>query len=174
MYSGTSGSKTFIQGDTTPPYKPPSLLDSAGRIVGKSHPQYADYATSQFISVKSKGATGDGHTDDTAAIRNVINEVCCILFFSCNLINTFFQYAGCKIIFFDAGTYYVTDTITIPAGTQIVGEAWSVIMAGGSAFSDQNNPRPVIRAGAADREGVLEISDMLFTTVGPSKRVSCL
>jgi hypothetical protein len=62
----------------------------------------------------------------------------------------------------------VTDTITIPAGTQIVCEAWSVIMAGGSAFSDQNNPRAVIQAGAANFQGVLEISDMLFTTAGPT------
>ncbi|OJA12371.1 hypothetical protein AZE42_04340 [Rhizopogon vesiculosus] len=151
VYSGTSGSKTFTQGDIPSMQKSSNLLDSAGRIVGKSHPQYADYATSQFISVKSEGATGDGHTDDTAAIQDVIDN-----------------YAGCKIIFFDAGTYYVTDTITIPAGTQIVGEAWSVIMAGGSAFSDESNPRVVIQAGAANSEGVLEISDIIFTTLGPA------
>ncbi|KAG2335843.1 glycoside hydrolase family 55 protein [Suillus weaverae] len=122
-----------------------------GRIFGKAHPRYASYATSQFISIKSQGAKGDGHTDDTAAIQNVLDE-----------------YAGCKIIFFDAGTYYVTSTITIPAGAQIVGEAWSVIMAGGSAFSDQKNPRAVIQAGAANSQGVLEISDMVFTTTGPA------
>ncbi|KAG0696777.1 glycoside hydrolase family 55 protein [Suillus ampliporus] len=151
VYSGTSGTKSFTQGNIVSASKPSSLLDSAGRIVGKAHPQYANYATSQFISVKSQGAKGDGHTDDTAAIQNVLNE-----------------YAGCKIIFFDAGTYYVTNTITIPAGTQIVGEAWSTIMGGGSAFGDQNNPRAVIQAGAANSEGVLEISDMLFTTAGPT------
>ncbi|KAG1724556.1 glycoside hydrolase family 55 protein [Suillus lakei] len=151
VYSGTSGSKNFTQGNIVSANKPSVLLDSAGRIFGKAHPQYASYATGQFISVKSQGAKGDGHTDDTAAIQNVLNE-----------------YAGCKIIFFDSGTYHVTNTITIPAGTQIVGEAWSVIMAGGSAFSDQNNPRAVIQAGAANSQGVLEISDMVFTTTGPA------
>lgn len=79
------------------------------------------------------------------------------------------QYDGCMIIFFDAGVYYVTDTITIPAGTQIVGEAWSVILAGGSNFQDQNNPVPVIQAGAAGSEGLMEISDMLFSTAGPGE-----
>lgn len=49
------------------------------------------------------------------------------------------QWAGCKIIFFDAGVYLVTNTITIPAGTQIVGEAWSTILGTGSAFADYNN-----------------------------------
>ncbi|KAG1764161.1 glycoside hydrolase family 55 protein [Suillus placidus] len=151
VYSGTSGSKNFAQGNIVSANKPSVLLDSAGRIFGKAHPQYASYAASQFISVKSQGAKGDGYTDDTAAIQNVLDE-----------------YAGCKIIFFDAGTYHVTDTITIPAGAQIVGEAWSVIMAGGSAFSDQKNPRAVIQAGAAKSQGVLEISDMVFTTAGPA------
>ncbi|KAG2049894.1 glycoside hydrolase family 55 protein [Suillus hirtellus] len=151
VYSGTSGSKTFTQGNIVSANKPSVLLDSAGRILGKAHPQYENYAVSQFISIKSQGAKGDGHTDDTTAIQNALDE-----------------YAGCKIIFFDAGTYYVTDTINIPAGAQIVGEAWSVIMAGGSAFSDQNNPRVVIQAGAANSQGVLEISDMVFTTAGPT------
>lgn len=84
------------------------------------------------------------------------------------------QYAGCKIIFFDAGVYYVTDTITIPAGTQIVGEAWSVVLGGGSNFQSQTNPHVVVQAGTAGSEGVLEISDMLFSTAGPSKEDTTL
>jgi hypothetical protein len=75
VYSGTSGSKNFVQGNIVSANKPSVLLDSAGRIFGKAHPQYASYAASQFISVKSQGAKGDGHTDDTAAIQNVLNEV---------------------------------------------------------------------------------------------------
>ena len=55
--------------------KAASLLDSAGRIFGKTHPQYADYAPDQFVSVKSQGAKGDGRTDDTAAIQAVFNKV---------------------------------------------------------------------------------------------------
>ncbi|KAG2154804.1 hypothetical protein DEU56DRAFT_751434 [Suillus clintonianus] len=111
VYSGTSGSKNFTQGNIVSANKPSVLLDSAGRIFGKTHPQYANYAMSQFVTVKNQGVKGDGHTDDTTTIQNILNE-----------------YAGCKIIFFDAGTYYVTNTITMPAGAQIVGEAFKLVM----------------------------------------------
>lgn len=173
-YAGTAGQVTWVQGNIVSADKPSVLLSSSGAIFGKGHPQYADYATSQIISVKSQGATGDGTTDDTTAIQNVINEV---MFSSLPVDGfhfylyyfTFTQYAGCMIIFFDAGVYYVTDTITIPAGTQIVGEAWSVILAGGSNFQDQDNPLPVIQAGTVGSEGTMEISDMLFSTAGPGE-----
>jgi hypothetical protein len=151
VYKGTSGTGSYVQGSITAANKPSVLLDSSGKIFGRTHPQYATYAVSQFVSVKDNGAKGDGITDDTAAITAVFN-----------------QYAGCKIIFFDAGTYIVTSTITIPAGTQVVGEAWSVIAGKGAAFENQNNPQVVVRVGAANSQGIMEITDMLFTTVGPA------
>ncbi|KAL4069057.1 glycoside hydrolase family 55 protein [Scleroderma citrinum] len=155
VFSGTSATATFTQGNIVAANKPSSLLDTSGRIFGKSHPQYISYAASQFVSVKTQGAKGDGHTDDTAAIQNVLNQASSI-------------FSGCKIIFFDAGTYYVSNTISIPAGTQIVGEAWSVILGGGSTFQNQNSPKVVVQAGAAGSTGVMEISDMIFSTMGPT------
>ncbi|KAL5490259.1 hypothetical protein ACEPAI_5092 [Sanghuangporus weigelae] len=151
VYTGSNRADRFLQDSATPPTKDGSLLDSSGRIFGKTHPQYTDYAVDQFVSIRSLGARGDGSTDDTQAIKNA-----------------FAQYSGCKIIFFDHGTYVVTSTITIPAGTQIVGEAWSVIMGAGSAFDDMNNPQPVIRVGDTNSQGVLEITDMVFATRGPA------
>ncbi|KAJ3878853.1 exo-beta-1,3-glucanase [Lentinula edodes] len=151
VYSGTSTTGTFTQGDIVSATKPSSLLDSAGRIVGKMHPQYADYAVDQFVSVKSKGAKGDGATDDTATLQAIFDA-----------------YSGCAIIFFDAGTYIVTSTLQIPAGTQMVGEAWSVIAGSGSAFEDQSNPQVVVQVGAENSQGIMEISDIIFTTVGPT------
>ncbi|KAJ7818674.1 exo-beta-1,3-glucanase [Mycena olivaceomarginata] len=107
IYTGSNGTGTFTQGYIAAANKPSVLLDSAGNIFGRTHPQYAQYAVDQFVSVRDQGAKGDGVTDDTAALKKI-----------------FAAFAGCKIIFFDAGTYIVTSTLTIPAGTQMVGEAW--------------------------------------------------
>ncbi|KAI0928651.1 hypothetical protein AcV5_006151 [Taiwanofungus camphoratus] len=151
LFSGTSTSHSFVQGNIATPNIPASLLDSAGRVFGRMHPQYEDYAVSQFVSVKDQGAKGDGKTDDTAALQAVLND-----------------YSGCNIIFFDAGTYLITSTLTIPAGTQMVGEAWSVIMGSGSAFADQSNPTVMVRVGDADSSGIMEITDIIFATQGPA------
>lgn len=75
VYSGTGGQKTWGQSNIASANKPSVLLDNSGRIFGKSHPQYANYAASQIVSVKSQGAKGDGKTDDTAAIQSVLNQV---------------------------------------------------------------------------------------------------
>ncbi|KZT10683.1 glycoside hydrolase family 55 protein [Laetiporus sulphureus 93-53] len=152
VYSGSDGTGTFTQGDITAISKPSELLASTGWIFGKGHPQYIDYSPSQFISVRSQGATGDGSTDDTAAIQDVFNN-----------------YAGCYIIYFDAGIYMVSSTITIPAGTIVVGEAWSTIMGYGSYFQNYNAPQVVVRVGEnSGDEGVAEITDMIFSTQGPA------
>lgn len=44
--------------------------------------------------------------------------------------------AGGKIIFADAGTYLIMDTIFIPPGTRMVGETWTQFAAAGDQFSD--------------------------------------
>ncbi|KAF7311538.1 hypothetical protein MKEN_01056200 [Mycena kentingensis (nom. inval.)] len=149
--TGTNAATRFVQSSITAPNKPASLLDSSGRIFGRTQPQYGAYAVSQFVSVKSNGAKGDGVTDDTAALRSI-----------------FAQFSGCKIIFFDAGTYIVSDTLQIPAGTQMVGEAWSVIAGKGSRFQNINAPVPVVQIGAPGSSGIMEISDILFSTIGPA------
>ncbi|KAJ7178281.1 exo-beta-1,3-glucanase [Mycena filopes] len=149
-YTGSNSAGKFVQGNIAAPPKPAVLLDSAGKIFGKTHPQYAGYAVSQFVSVRDQGAKGDGVTDDTAALKAI-----------------FAAYAGCKIIFFDAGTYVVTSTLTIPAGTQIVGEGYGTVIAGkGAAFANINAPQVVIQAGAPGSSGILEVTDIQFATIG--------
>ncbi|KIY69225.1 glycoside hydrolase family 55 protein [Cylindrobasidium torrendii FP15055 ss-10] len=151
VYEGTGTTGTFVQGEIVSANKPSSLLDGNGHIFGKGYPQYEAYAPSQFVSVKAEGAAGDGITDDTQALTDI-----------------FSKYSGCSIIFFDAGTYVVSDTVTIPAGTQMIGEVWSVLAGKGSAFQDVENPKPVFRVGESGDQGVTEISNIIFQTIGPA------
>ncbi|KAF8595217.1 exo-beta-1-3-glucanase [Ceratobasidium sp. AG-I] len=147
VYTGTGSTPKYTQAVVNAPTKPASLVDSTGKIFSRSRPQYLNYAPSQFVSVKAEGVKGDGVTDDSTAIQAVFDK-----------------YWGCKIIYFDAGTYYVTKTIKIPTGSVVVGEIWSTIIGGGSVFADQTKPTPVIQVGNAGEKGVVEISDMVFST----------
>lgn len=148
VYSGSSGKA--IQGGTAGFNKPGALLNN-GRWVTRAKPQYENVAASKFVSVKSKGAKGDGTTDDTQALQNIFNSI-----------------GSDQIVYFDHGAYVVTNTIQIPANVKIVGEIWPLIMAGGnSAFKDQNNPKPVFRVGKPGDVGNVEIQDLIFQTLGP-------
>ncbi|KIM38529.1 glycoside hydrolase family 55 protein [Hebeloma cylindrosporum] len=153
VYKGNSGQAHFTQGNVEAPTKPSMLLDSQGKVVGKAHPQYADHDVEDFVSVRDFGAVGDGVTDDTKALQAVFDK-----------------FSSCKIIFLDAGFYVVSSTLTIPAGTRLVGEAWSVIAGKGPAFQNQLKPQVVVRVGErwGQSQQVTEITDVVFTTVGPA------
>lgn len=64
--------------------------------------------TPAWVSVKSYGATGNGTTDDTAAINNAINAV---------------GAAGGGVVYFPQGTYLTSGTLTIAYdGVRLVGD----------------------------------------------------
>jgi glucan 1,3-beta-glucosidase len=138
-----------FQGPFTPSSRPASLLSGSLYYV-RSKPQYNNLPASSFKSVRSTGATGNGATDDTAALQNAINSAT----------------AAGKIVYFDAGMYKVTSTLTIPAGAKLVGEGYPVIMSSGSFFNDMNNPKPVVKVGNAGSLGQVEWSDMIVSTQG--------
>ncbi|KAF8310396.1 beta-1,3-glucanase [Clavulina sp. PMI_390] len=144
-YTGT-GALSYKQGTLTKPTKPAGLTAN-GKVFTRPRPQYENYAASQFVSVKSNGAKGDGVTDDTAALQAVFNK-----------------YWGCKIIYVDAGTYLITDTLKIPAGSWVVGELWSNIVASGSKFASASSPHVAVQVGSAGDTADTEISDIVFTT----------
>ncbi|KAG9030245.1 hypothetical protein FRB95_004181 [Tulasnella sp. JGI-2019a] len=148
VYSGVNQVPTYQQAlVTSAPTKPAALLNSGtGNIYSRGRTDYPQYAASQFASVKAAGAKGDGVTDDTAAIQAFINANW-----------------GCKILFFDAGTYYVTSTITLPTGSIAVGEVWTTIIGGGANFANQASPLPVFKVGNAGEKGATEISDIVFS-----------
>ncbi len=126
-----------------------SSLLVKGKYFTMQPPTYQDYDVSQFINVKQVApypVHGDGSTDDTNNLNTIIS-----------------MYAGCKILFFPQGTYMVTSTLYFPAGSRVVGEAWSTISATGSNFYNPNAPEIMVKVGACGDKGVAQFSDMLFT-----------
>lgn len=65
-----------------------------------------------MASIKDFGATGDGNTDDTAAINRALYQL------FCREANTQVR----RSLFFPAGVYRVTDTIKIPSYAKLYGE----------------------------------------------------
>ena len=142
---------SFIQGNLPAPSKPSVLLHRGSQsFFDRSRPQYESYSASEIVNVISQGAKGDGTTDDTAALQRIISS------------NTN------KVIYFPQGSYVITNTINIPAGTRLTGEVWSTLMASGQNFADSSNPKPMLRVGQPGDVGVAEFSDLLFSTRGPA------
>jgi glucan 1,3-beta-glucosidase len=140
---------TYFQGLFTPNPRPASL-QSGGRYYSRSKPQYNLLPVTSFASTRSGVAKGDGVTDDTAALQSVINSAA----------------AAGNVVFFDSGTYKVTSTLSIPPGSKLVGETYSVIMSSGSFFNNINSPQPVVRVDTAGQSGQVEWSDMIVSTQG--------
>lgn len=139
------GERVFSLGST-------SVMTRQGRMLGdnpldlpsapyfeRAKPQYERLKHPDFVQVKDRGVRGecsslvrsqpidtcnlgDGITDDTKALQTVID--------------TFRKDRQNRVIYIDAGTYLLSDTITIPSGTRIVGEAWSQLVAYGPNFED--------------------------------------
>lgn len=98
------------------------------------------------INVLSFNATGDGITDDTAALQKAINQ------------------AGVTPVFLPFGTYLISSTITLPPGAALVGELGSTLQAkgGAAAFSDASNPLPMISVPPGQGARLV---DLLLSTV---------
>ncbi|KAJ1019416.1 hypothetical protein NDA16_004533 [Ustilago loliicola] len=134
--------------------RPASLVkagSSSQQWFSRNRPQYEEADISDFVNVKDFGCAGDGVTDDSQALQTILDAS-----------------AGQKIVYVPHGTYYLESTVTFPPGTRIVGEVWPVLMGGGALFQDASNPQPVIRVGEPGDSGIMEISDMIFSTRGPA------
>ncbi|OAQ61839.1 exo-beta-1,3-glucanase [Pochonia chlamydosporia 170] len=131
--------------------RPAALVDSKGNIFTKSKNQYLNVDASKFISVKARGAIGNGLSDDTAAIQAIFDAI-----------------KPDEVVFFDHGAYLITDTVFVPPNVRIVGEIWPLIMAGGNtSFNNPAHPKPVFKIGKPGDVGIVEISDLIFETQGP-------
>ncbi|KAL0932541.1 LysM domain-containing protein [Colletotrichum truncatum] len=153
VYSGLAdtSARSFSSGGKIGRYRRDSaLLDEKGAFYERPKPQYEDRDVADFLHVKDFGAKGDGQTDDTAAIQKAINS------------------SQGKILFIDAGSYILTQTVTVPAGVKVIGATWSQLVAQGSAFSDETKPTVMLGVGFPGQVGNVEMQDLIFTTKGPT------
>ena len=100
---------------------------------------------------------GDGTTDDTANIQAI-------------LLSATLNLDKDKILFyFPHGIYILTDTLYIPPGTRMVGEALTQLSASGEKFMDASKPKAMVQigkpggGGGGGEVGVAQLSDFLFT-----------
>ncbi|KAE8399665.1 pectate lyase superfamily protein-domain-containing protein [Aspergillus pseudonomiae] len=127
------------------PDKPSSLLDGSGAYFRRAKPQYESETP---VVATDHGVSNDGTGDQSAAINSLLSGN-----------------VG-SVIFFPAGVYVVESTVKIPVGSKIIGSGWSQIMGTGSTFEDVENPTVVVQVGDKGDQGVIEITDMLFTVKG--------
>ncbi|CAG7975116.1 unnamed protein product [Penicillium salamii] len=157
--AATSKVDTWIWGNLTPGQyvsgqslttSRPDILLSNGKYFTRAQPTYAEYAADQVVNVKNVDGhevKGDGSTDDVASLNAILAD----------------NAANCKISYFPYGVYIVKDTLKIPVGSRIAGEAWAVISGAGDAFKDSKNPKPVVQVGQSGDVGTIEIQDMRFS-----------
>jgi hypothetical protein len=136
-----------------------SLLDTTttsnmpqSRFFTRRRPQYTDIGLSQIFDVTEYGAVGDGSTDNTAALNSIFAM-------AANM---------SSIVYIPFGVYKILDTVRIPVGSRIIGQAWSQIMATGPNFETASNPRVAVQVGIAGDVGVIEIQNLMFTVSGPT------
>ncbi|KAK1995810.1 pectin lyase-like protein [Colletotrichum falcatum] len=153
------GETGFVNGAdmAAPDAYPPSLLvkddiHPRAKFFHRTRPSYADPGSSQIFDVKALGARGDGATDDTAVLNRILDVAANV--------------SG--IVYFPHGIYIIRDTLEVPVGSRIIGQAWPQIMATGARFEDMANPRAAVRVGAAGSVGVMEIQCVMFTVRGPT------
>lgn len=129
--------------------EPTNLLVN-GKYFIKPQPAYTGYSKEDVVNVKTvpgQLVQGDGLNDDTAGLNNILAQ----------------NAANCKITYIPFGVYRVSDTIFVPVGTRIVGEAWAVISGYGDAFKSTSSPRAIVKIGNPGDVGIVEIQDMRFS-----------
>ncbi len=125
----------------------------------------------QWVSVKDFGATGNGVTDDTAAINRALFQIYCVD------VNPQIR----RAIFFPAGVYRVTSSIKIPPYATLYGDGIessiiqmdiirTLIPVARTADSNQYTG-PNMGAGGAISPRQITISDMSFVNLNTSSDV---
>jgi hypothetical protein len=156
--ANASGEAGFVNGQViSTPTRPEPLVSTTSygnlpNYFSRRRPSYASLGNSQLVDVKAYGAAGDGVTDHTTVLNFILG-------FAANL---------SAIVYFPHGVYVVSDTLHVPVGSRIIGQAWPQIMATGSKFQDVQNPHVAVQVGDYGSVGIVEIQCMMFTVRGPT------
>lgn len=149
LYAPGNPKMEHDNGRTGPTNRAEALLSGKNFFTQKP-PTYQEYSVNDVLNVKTVQGVpvyGDGVTDDTDSINMILS-----------------MYAGCKLIYFPAGTYIVSNTVLVPTGSRIIGDAFAtVISAVGDEFMDENSPTPMIQVGYSGDVGVAQLNDIIFT-----------
>ncbi|KAJ5931044.1 Pectin lyase fold/virulence factor [Penicillium verhagenii] len=139
----------YEQGATHKTQRAANLLVN-DKFFTKPQPTYTEYGTADVVNVKSVPGfpvKGDGRQDETNSLNAILKQ----------------NAENCKITYIPFGVYRVSDTLFVPVGTRIVGEAWAVISGFGDNFKDAKNPKAVVKLGNPGDIGLIEIQDMRFS-----------
>jgi hypothetical protein len=156
VYGNTVGANPIYQTNNQPVSinRPSALtIGSSGFYPVVTANQYPNARVSDVINLKNTNQNGgvklkgDGYTNDGPALQSALNHAA----------------QQNKIAFLPYGVYRTLRTITIPPGTELVGNGWSTISGYGSAFSDPSSPTPVVQIGTPGSTGTAHIQDIRFT-----------
>ncbi|KAL4756108.1 pectate lyase superfamily protein-domain-containing protein [Aspergillus foveolatus] len=155
--TNASGASSFVDGSDIPVMNRTEGMTGTQAYVKpnwftRRRPQYEDLAAEDIVNVKLFGVKGDGTSDDTVMLNWVLS-------YAANL---------SSVVYFPYGIYIITDTLDVPVGSRIVGQAWPQIMATGSKFEDIDKPHVAVKIGDPGDVGIIEIQDLLFTASGPT------
>ncbi|KFY09512.1 hypothetical protein V491_08124, partial [Pseudogymnoascus sp. VKM F-3775] len=146
---GNADPGNYVTGTQYKTVRPDALLKD-GKYFTKEAPTYGESASDQIVNVKSVAdhpVKGDGKTDDAESLNAILLD----------------NAANCKITYFPYGVYIVKDTVYIPPGSRIIGEAWAVVSGAGDRFKDASKPAAVIQVGKDGETGIAEVQDVRFT-----------
>lgn len=157
MVNNATGVGSFVNGQDIPVMnRTEKMLGSQAyvkpNLFTRRRPQYEDLSTADVVNVKLFGAKGDGSSDDTVVLNWILE-------YAANL---------SSVVYFPYGVYMIRDTLKVPVGSRVMGQAWPQIVATGSKFEDINNPYVAVKVGNPGDVGIIEIQDMMFTVSGPT------
>ena len=154
VHGNTFGSGPIYQADgPIRDLSRPSQIAPDGNYPVMTADPYPEATVEDIVNLKSPAQDGgftikgDGSTDDGNALQAALAHA---------------AEAG-KIAFLPYGIYRTQRTITIPPGTELIGNGWSTISGYGSAFANQDQPTAVVRIGEPGQVGTAHIQDVRFT-----------